>query len=299
MRERVSVPLLADTLRRSRRPLWVRILSTRYSFLAGLVIAILIVLTYIPFFFVLANSLKSDAEVAQHPFALLLTFHGDNYVTAWNGMARYIVNTVLVAAVSILIGVPAAAMGGYAFAQLTFRGKQLVFYAYLGLLMIPWTLTLIPLFLEIKSFGLFGTWGALILPYAAGSQPLLVFLFRVFFEGIPHDIYDSARIDGSSELQILTKIVAPLSIPVLLTGAILMCINIWGDYLWPTVVLPDFHKYTVSAGLQTFLGEFGFSGQGAGPGFAAYILAMAPIILLVAGTMKYFVNGVTSGAVKM
>jgi ABC-type glycerol-3-phosphate transport system permease component len=300
VKEPVNVLHAAGKLpRRHRQTRWVRIFSSRYRLLAVVVAALLIVLTYIPFVFVLENSFKSDAQIAQHPFAFLLTFHLDNYATAWNGMLRYLVNTVLVAAISILIGIPAAVMGGYAFAQLKFRGKQVVFYAYLGLLMIPWTLTLIPLFLEIKSFGLFGSWGALILPYAAGSQPLLVFLFRVFFEGIPQDIYDSARIDGSNELQILTKMVAPLSIPVLLTGAILMCINIWGDYLWPTVVLPDYHQYTVSAGLQTFLGEFGFSGQGAGPGFAAYILTMGPIMLLVAGTMKYFVNGVTSGAVKM
>ncbi|MGH2389816.1 MAG: carbohydrate ABC transporter permease, partial [Chloroflexota bacterium] len=197
MREQVHVLHAAGKLPHAHRQTrWVRIFSSRYRLLAVVVAVLLIALTYIPFVFVLENSFKSDAQVAQHPFAFLLTFHADNYVTAWNGMVRYLVNTVLVAAISILIGIPAAVMGGYAFAQLKFRGKQLVFYAYLGLLMIPWTLTLIPLFLEIKSFGLFGSWGALILPYAAGSQPLLVVLVRLFFEGIPQDIYDSARIDG-------------------------------------------------------------------------------------------------------
>jgi ABC-type glycerol-3-phosphate transport system permease component len=211
----------------------------------------------------------------------------------------YLENTVIVAAESMAIGISAAAMGGYAFAQLRFKGKELLFYTYLGLLMIPWSLTLIPLFMEVKSFGLFGSSWALVLPYAAGSQPLLVFLFRVFFEGLPHELYESARMDGCSEVLILWRIVAPLSKPVLLTGAVLMSVSIWGDYLWPTVVLTDYHSFTVSAGLETFLSTFGMSGQGAGPGFAAFVLAMLPIVALVTGTMKYFVRGVTSGAVKM
>lgn len=272
----------------------------RYSrWLAIIAAFTALILTYIPLAYVLSNSLKSTPEYAAHPFALIPSFQWSNYSAAWQGMSRYLVNTVLVAAASIGIGIPAAAMGGYAFAQLHFRGKQLVFFAYLGLLMIPWTLTLIPLFVEVKNFGLFGSWWALILPYAAGSQPLLVFLFRVFFEGLPNDLFESARLDGAPEYQILLRIVMPLSKPVLLTGAILMSVNIWGDYLWPTVVLTDYHTYTVSAGLELYLGSFGMTGQGAGPGFAAYMLAMIPIMALVSGTMKYFVSGIASGAVKM
>ncbi len=274
-------------------------MARRSRWLTVPVAVVLLVLTYIPFVFVLSNSLKSTAEYAAHPFSLLPTLVVANYADAWNGVGMFLWNTVMVAAASVAIGIPAAAMGAYAFAQLNFKGKQILFYAYLGLLMIPWTLTLIPLFLEVKTFHLFGSPWALILPYAAGSQPLLVFLFRVFFEGLPRELFESARIDGCPEVQILLRLVAPLSLPVLLTGAVLMCVNIWGDYLWPTIVLNDYHTFTASAGLQTYLSTFGMSGQGAGPGFAAYILTMLPIIALVAGTMKYFVSGVTSGAVKM
>jgi ABC-type glycerol-3-phosphate transport system permease component len=275
-------------------------LMARYSRWIVVVAAFaVLILTYVPLVYVLSNSLKSTPEYAAHPFSLIPSFQWSNYLEAWQGMARYLGNTVVVAAASIGIGIPAAAMGGYAFAQLQFRGKQFVFFAYLGLLMIPWTLTLIPLFEEVKSFSMFGTWWALILPYAAGSQPLLVFLFRVFFEGLPNDLFESARLDGCPESQILLRIVVPLSKPILLTGAILMSVNIWGDYLWPTVVLTDYHSFTVSAGLELYLGSFGMTGQGAGPGFAAFMLAMIPIIALVSGTMKYFVSGIASGAVKM
>ena len=259
---------------------------------------LLLALTYIPFLFILINSFKSGPQYVAHPFALLWTFHVHNYVQAWNGIHRYLSNTVIVAAVSIALAIPAAATGAYAFAQTQFVGKQIVFYAYLGLLMIPQTLTLIPLFVEIKSFGLFGSWWALILPYAAGAQPLLVYLFRVFFEGIPVELYESARLDGCSDAGVLVRIVAPLSFPILMTGAILMTINIWGDYLWPTVALTNYRQYTISAGVETFLGSFGLTTGGIGPSFAAYILAMIPIIALVVVSMRYFVNGVASGATK-
>jgi ABC-type glycerol-3-phosphate transport system permease component len=97
---------------------------------------------------------------------------------------------------------------------------------------------------------------------------------------------------------VLLRIVAPLSIPVFITGTLLMCISVWGDYLWPTVALANYHLYTVSAGLETFLGTFGLTSQGIGPAFAAEILTMVPIIALIVVGMKYFVSGVTSGALK-
>lgn len=271
----------------------------RSKFVISIVCAVLLLaLTYIPFVFILANSFKSGSQYVANPFSILWTFHMQNYVQAWNGLNRYLLNTVIVAAASIAIAIPVAAAGAYAFAQTQFWGKQIVFYCYLGLIMIPQTLTLIPLFIEIKSFGLFGTWWALILPYVAGAQPLLVYLFRVFFEGISVELYESARLDGCGELGVLYRIVAPLSFPILMTGAILMSINIWGDYLWPIVALTDYRSYTISAGIQTYLSSFGLTAGGIGPSFAGYILAMLPIIILVVAAMRYFVNGVANGATK-
>ena len=266
------------------------------SVIAGAVIVL--ALTYIPLLFVLSNSLKSTEQFIMAPFALFQSFRWQNYAVAWGGVALYLRNTLVVAALSVLIGIPSAAVAAYGFAQWRFKGKQLLFIAYLGLLMIPWTLTLIPLFVEMKSLGLFNSWWALIFSYASGSQPLLVFLFRTFFEGVPVELIESGRLDGCSEGGILIRIVAPLSIPVLFTGMILMFVSIWGDYIWPLVVLPDYHMLTISAGLQLFVSNFGNTGHGLGPEFAAYVIAMAPIIAVISVAMKYFVNGVTNGALK-
>jgi len=261
-------------------------------------VLIVLALTYIPFLIVLNNSFKSSGQFIAHPFGVSLNLHFHNYVTAFKGVDEYLLNTIIVAAVSVIIGVPAGALGAYAFAKMEFRGKGVVFVGYLGLLMVPWTLTLIPLFVEIQRYQLFNTWWALVLPYAAGAQPLNLFLFRTFFEQIPDELYQSARVDGCGELAVLRRIVTPLAMPVLLTGAVLMFVDAWGDYLWPQLVLRDNGLLTASAGLESFVGTFSLGG-GIGPEFAAYVIVMLPIMLLVAGMMKYFVAGTTQGALNI
>lgn len=270
---------------------------TAVTIAAGLVI---VAMTYFPIVFVVSNSLKSGTELAGGGvFALFTQFEGQNYVNAWHGVDIPLRNTVIIAAVAIVIGIAAALLGAYAFSQARFRGKSILFMAYICLLMIPSTLTIIPLFLMIKSFGLYDSWWALILPYAASSQPLLVLLFRGFFEQIPDELLESARIDGAREYQVLLRIVAPLTRPIILTGAILMTITVWGDYIWPTVVLQDYHRFTISAGLQEYVSTLGLTGSAGGSVFAAYVISMVPLFLLVGISMRYFVAGVTDGGVKL
>ncbi len=261
---------------------------------------LLVVMTYFPIVFVLSNSLKTGKNlVTSGVFALFTQFDAQNYATAWSGIDTSLLNTVIVALLSVAIGVTAAALGAYAFSELQFRGKGVLFMAYLGLLMIPWTLTIIPLFLMIRQLGLFNSMWALVLPYAASAQPLLVLLFRGFFEQIPRDLLQSARVDGAKERQVLLRVVAPLTRPIILTGTILMTINIWGDYIWPEVAIQDYHHYTISAGLQEFISSLNMSGSSAGAVFAAYMIALLPLVVLVAFTMRYFVSGLTEGALKV
>jgi ABC-type glycerol-3-phosphate transport system permease component len=261
--------------------------------------ALLLAMTYFPLVFVLSNSLKSGARLATgNVFALFTQFDVQNYINAWAGMDIPLLNTLIVAAVSVAIGVSTAALGAYTFAQVNFRGKSLVFTAYIALLMIPWSLTLIPLFLEMKDFGFYNSWWALILPYAATSQPLLVLIFRSFFEQVPEEVMQSARLDGARESQVLLHVVVPLTKPILLTGTVLMCISIWGDYIWPEVILKNSNSFTVSAGLQAFVSSLGLTANG-GEVFAAYVIAIAPLFLLVGVTMRYFVGGMTAGSLKL
>jgi ABC-type glycerol-3-phosphate transport system permease component len=257
-------------------------------------------MTYFPIIFVVSNSLKSGPSIfSSGVFSLFTQFDYQNYVTAWSGISTPLINTAIVAAASIVLGVTAAALGAYAFSQLRFRGKELVFLAYVALLLVPSTLTLIPLFLTIQKLHLFNTWWALVLPYAASAQPLLVLIFRGFFDQIPRELLEGARIDGCSESQVLARIVVPLTRPVLLTGAILVTINVWGDYLWPLIVIQDPHRATISLGVQQFVGSFGLNVTGGGAVFAAFVIATVPMFVLVGFTMRYFVSGLTEGATKL
>ncbi len=137
------------------------------------------------------------------------------------------------------------------------------------------------------------------MPYAATAQPLLVLIFRGFFDQIPPELLESARTDGCTEAQVLLRIVAPLTRPVLLTGAILVTINVWGDYLWPTIVIQDPHRTTISAGVQQFVSSFGLNVSSGGSVFAAFVIATVPMFVLVGFTMRYFVSGLTEGALKL
>ncbi len=272
----------------------------RYRGISLAAAAVIVVMTYFPIIFVVSNSLKTGQNIfSSGVFSLFTQFDYHNYAAAWSGVSRSLLNTVVVAAAAIVLGVAAAAFGAYAFSQLRFRGKELLFLAYVGLLLIPSTLTLIPLFLTIQRLHFFNTWWALILPYAATAQPLLVLIFRGFFDQIPNELLESARTDGATEAQVLLRIVAPLTRPVLLTGAILVTINVWGDYLWPTIVIQDPHRTTISAGVQQFVGSFGLNVSSGGSIFAAFVIATVPMFVLVGFTMRYFVSGLTEGATKL
>ncbi len=261
----------------------------------------IVVLTYFPLVFVLSNSLKSGQGIfSSGVFSLFTQFDTHNYVLAWTGVSRQLLNTIIVAALAIVIGVAAAALGAYAFSQLRFRGKDLLFLAYVALLLVPWTLTLIPLFLTIQKLHFFNTWWALVLPYAASAQPLLVLIFRGFFEQIPRELLESARVDGCAERQVLGRIVVPLTRPVLLTGAILVMINVWGDYLWPSIVIQDPAKTTISAGVfSSSWAASALNVSNGGAVFAAFVIATVPMFILVGFTMRYFVSGLTEGASKL
>ena len=286
---------------RGRRPAGAARWRRRYRWITIAAGAVVVVLTYFPLIFVLSNSLKSGQEIygGSGVFSLFTQFEAHNYALAWTGVSHQLLNTIIVAVLTIIIGVTAAALGAYTFSQLRFRGKELLFLAYVALLFVPTTLTLIPLFLTIQKLHFFNTWWALILPYAASAQPLLVLIFRGFFEQIPRELLESARVDGSTERQVLARIVVPLTRPVLLTGAILVTINVWGDYLWPTIAIQDPSKTTISVGVYGFIGSFGTNLSNGGAIFAAFVIATVPMFVLVGFTMRYFVSGLTEGATKL
>lgn len=116
---------------------------------------------------------------------------------------------------------------------------------------------------------------------------------------MPEELLQSARVDGCSERQVLSRAVAPLTRPILFTGAVLVTVNVWGDYLWPTIVIQGPNRLTISAGMTQFVDSFGVNLSQGGAVFAAYIIVTAPMFLLVGLSMRYFVPGLTEGALKL
>jgi ABC-type glycerol-3-phosphate transport system permease component len=262
------------------------------------ILIILVILTYYPLFFIFVNSLKDNAQFVQNPYTFSLPFHFDNYTIAWPQIDHFILNSIVVAGVSLVVTLLCAAMAAYVLGRFSFRGRELIFLLYVALLLIPGALTIIPLYLEMKTLNLIDNWLALVFPYVAGGQVLAVFVLRAFFAALPRELFEAARLDGASEFQILSRIVIPLSLPPMGAIAIITTLNVWGDYLWPTIVLPTASKYTMSAGVGYFTAQFGLVQQ-TGQVFAVYVMASLPIIILIVVTMRTYVSGLTSGALKL
>ncbi len=272
--------------------------TLRADLLKHIVLILIVLCTYYPLFFILSNSLKNNDQFAANIFDVPWPMHLDNYTAAWPSINGFILNSLIVAAASVVATLVCGAMAAYVLARFRFRGREFIFLLYVGLLLVPFVLTLIPLYLEMKTLHLIDSWWALILPYAAGGQVLTVFVLRSFFGGLPEELFEAGRIDGAGEFQLFLRLAVPLSLAPLGAVAIITSLNIWGDYLWPTIVLPTAAKYTMSAGAAYFTSQFGLVSQ-TGQVFAVYMMSTLPVVALVVLTMRTYVNGLTQGALKL
>jgi len=150
----------------------------------------------------------------------------------------------------------------------------------------------------VKTYGLLNTRMALILPYIASGQALSIFILRSFLASLPEELFEAARIDGAGELESFWLIAIPLSLPILGTVAIMHVIGIWNDYLWPTVTLADPNLATITLKLVAFTSQEANLQQW-GPLFAGYVISALPLIILFGLTMRLFIEGLTSGALKL
>ncbi|QQE77947.1 carbohydrate ABC transporter permease [Alicyclobacillus sp. SO9] len=257
----------------------------------------LVIVSVYPFFFMLVTSVKNNAQFYKSFFGITFPLHFGNYAKAWAAVAPYMWNTAFVAIVSVSIIVVAASLAAYAFARLRFRMKGPLYIAILSLMMIPAELTLIPLFLEIKQLGLMNSLWGLILIFSAGGQAFTIFVLRQAFASLPEEIFESARIDGCSEWRAFWRIALPLAKSVIGTMAIWNLLGVWNSFLVPLVVLNNPSKYPITVGLLQFQSQF-VSQIDYGPMFAGYTIAALPLIILFVFTMRMFLRGLTSSAIK-
>ncbi|MBM4161898.1 MAG: carbohydrate ABC transporter permease [Ignavibacteria bacterium] len=250
----------------------------------------------IPFLWMLSTSLMDELEVYQFPPRFIPSvFKWSNFVEAMSlqPFGRFFLNTMIVAAMSVLGQLTFCSMAAYAFARLQFKWRDKIFALYLATMMIPAIVTIIPAFLIVNAFGWINTYWALFTPTL--SSVWGIFLLRQFFLTIPRDLEDAARVDGATELTIFWKIILPLAKPALATLAIFAFMTSWKDFLWPLIVTNRVDMRTVEVGIANFSNLYTTDWPHQ---MAAAVVVMLPIVTAFLLAQKYFVKGITMTGLK-
>ena len=262
-----------------------------------LILFIITVVMIIPFLWMLSASIKSDREVfMMNPFVWIPEVpKWDNYVKIWTKipMLKFVENTIFLTIVVTILQLLTSSFAAYSFAKLEFKHKNALFLAYIATIAMPWQVYMVPLFIMMRGMGLNDKLLAMICLQAFSAFG--VFLMKQFYEGIPSELCEAARIDGMSEYKIYAKIMLPLSKPALSTLTIFTFVNTWNDYLGPLIYLKTESKKTIQLGLKMFIGQYSSE---YGLIMAGSVLSLIPVIIVFLCLQKYFVEGVASTGLK-
>ncbi len=260
-------------------------------------------LTFVPLVFLMNNSLRTNYELDHSffglPEALLQRRWNDmfeSYRNAWEVLRPYTLNTLFVAAVTAFGVTLLGSVTAYVFSRYRFPGHRLLFLFILSFMMIPGILTLVPSFLLVKSLGLLNSYWVLILPFIAGGQVFAIFLFKSFFDGLPGELFESARMDGAGHFQQYYHLVIPLSKQVLSVVLVTNILGTWNNFLWPLMTNSEAKYHMISSGL--YLMNSSTLASNYSNLFAAYVLSSIPMLVLFLYATKPFMAGLTSGAFK-
>jgi ABC-type glycerol-3-phosphate transport system permease component len=254
------------------------------------------IIAIVPFLYVVSTSLKETAALFSYPPEWIPSEPTlDNYRTLLeqHPYFRWTMNSVIVASVVTLIKVIIDSMAGYAFAKMSFPGRNGLFLVVLMSLMVPFAATLIPLFIIVRDLKLTNSYLGLILP--ALASPIGIFMMRQFIESLPSDLENAARLDGCSEFQIFRRVILPLMKPGLVVLGVFTFMTQWTSYLWPLVINTREDMLTLTVGVQSlnslFTVNWGVLSAGA-------VLSMLPLILVFLFLQRYFIAGSIAGALK-
>ena len=277
--------------------------GTRQGLLHAALLGFLALMIY-PAVALLIFSFKNSLQWENSRWTPTFPLRWQNYQTAWEVIAHYLLNTTLVATVSTIGLVAISSLTAFAFARLRFPGREFLFFAIVIMLTVPTILNLIPQFVLYHDLGLINTRWSLIIQYVVQGGPFSVFLLRAFFQSIPEELFEAARIDGCGVLGLYWRICVPLSVPILGTLSIISVNSIWNDYIWPTVAISDDNLQVLTVGLVKLTHNLsnavgGDPSAAYGPEFAAYAIGALPILLLFVFTSRYYIEGLVSSGLKL
>lgn len=265
-----------------------------FVFFAGLCALILI-----PFYAVTIASFKPGEDLIRYGLNLsfdLSVMNFDNFIYLFTGNHAYFTwffNSLLLTIVQVVLTLLVSATVAYGFSAYEFRGKNLLFLCVLLIMMVPFEILLLPLYTLTNKIGLMNSYSAIVLPGVASAAT--IFFFRQYLRGVPKEIIAAGRVDGASEYGIYMRLILPVMKPSFAAMAILNGMNSWNNFLWPFMVLSDAGKYTLPIGLKTLLTPYGNNYDLL---IVGSFFSIIPIFILFVAFQKYFIDGMTAGAVK-
>jgi multiple sugar transport system permease protein len=255
-------------------------------------------ISMVPLLYMISLSFQPMSTIGAGTFQLLPTHPTtQNYVQAWDtvDLGRLLLNSTIVAAGTVVLTVTCASLAAFAFARYKFRFREVIFYLFLASLAVPTVELVIPQYLLMDRLHLIDSLIGLILIYVSANLPFSIFLLRGFFEAVPHELEESLRLDGATNLGVLTKLLVPLSIPALAVVALFAFNAAWDEFVVALTLINSSSHFTVQIGLALFQGSHTTEW---GPLFAASVVATVPNIIVFTISQRWFKSGVSLGGIR-
>ncbi|MFF2483445.1 carbohydrate ABC transporter permease [Paenibacillus sp. NPDC058071] len=270
------------------------------KYIKHIILAVYGIICLYPFVWMVGTSLKTTQDALanpQSPFPQGAP-QWSVFADVWTKLnfSKYFFNSVLVSVVVIVGVVLIYTMMAFSFSKFRYKGKHFVYYTFIALLLVPGVTTMIPLYINMTNLGLANTYTGIILPMINGAAPFAIFLFTSYFRTIPHEMYESAVLDGCGNFKIYYRIYLPLALPAIGTIAILNFIGSWNNVLWPMIIVNSNDMFTLPMGLM-YLDSASFKKWN--ELMAGALITLMPILIAFPFLQKTYIKGMTVGSVKM
>ncbi len=256
-------------------------------------------LVLMPLLLTFMMSLKTQAEFNEGFWVFPKTPVWSNYGASFFTVLPNMGNSILIAAVVSFFAVFISSFSSYVFVHRKFFGKEAIFTLFLSLMIVPSVMTMTPLYLTIVNMNLKNTWLGVVLPNISGSLVGSVFLFRTFMGQQPKELFESANIDGANEFVRYFYLALPMSLPIIALQLVTTFSTIYGDYLWPFLIIETESKQTLMPMLQKLIGDVMLETKQPGVSYAMYLMCSIPLVFTSAFGLKYFINGDFAAGLKL
>lgn len=271
--------------------------KSRSDFFVTLILIFFSILILVPLYVAFITAFKTNSEILAHPLSLPRELYLDNFLTIFTrkGFGLAVLNSIFITIVSLGLQLILVPMAAYPIARWETKLNKTVYLLFIAGMMIPFQVIMIPLVQLLKSIGFLGNYLGIISIYVSGAPCFGVLLFVGFLKGIPRELDESGVVDGCSYFMIFWKIIFPLLKPCTMTLIIFNTVGIWNDFLCPILVMNGSMGQTITVAIYSFVARYANEW---GPIFAGSVVIMLPMVVLYLSLQKYFIKGLTAGAVK-